>query len=222
MFQSNNVSQRFCQLGGVPSELRQAVDPLATVDGANMRTTSRKRVNSPNLQTRVHPKTPSIGSSEAGGSSSPRGQYSTPLDESEGEDSDNGSNAACPSRRMPLGKIAPHVALRRIQRCVARMSVKMATALPMVRKPVLKARISKWLMDTGSGLDLVSKSDVRNMKHMVVASENPVMLATANGVTTVDEEIALRVEALDETIKPFVLESTPSVLTVGWRCMELG
>ena len=48
------------------------------------------------------------------------------------------------------------------------------------------------------------------------------MLATANGVTSVDDEIALRVEALDETIKPFVLESTPSVLTVGWRCMELG
>ena len=98
----------------------------------------------------------------------------------------------------------------------------MATALPMVRKPVLEARISKWLMDTGSGLDLVSKSDVRNMKHMVVSSENPVMLATANGITSVDQEIALRVEALDETIKPFVLESTPSVLTVGWRCMELG
>ena len=92
----------------------------------------------------------------------------------------------------------------------------------MVRKPVIEARISRWLMDTGSGLDLVSKSDVRNMKHMIVASENPVMLATANGVTSVDEEIALRVEALDETIKPFVLESTPSVLTVGWRCMELG
>ena len=64
-------------------------------------------------------------------------------------------------------------------------------------------------------LRLGLEADVRNMTHMVVASELPVLLSTANGETSVDTEIVLRVKELDEVIKPYVLESTPSVLPVG-------
>ena len=181
MFSANGVSKRYYHIGDVPSELQLAVDPPATVKGKDTRVGSRERFTT-HRKTRGQPKPPCTGSTSAGGTSTPRGQYSPSrqLDDSDEANSDCNAGPVIRSRRMPLGKIAPHVALQRIQRCVARTSVKLATALPMVRKPVIEARISRWLMDTGSGLDLVSKSDVRNMKHMVVASENPVMLATAN------------------------------------------
>jgi hypothetical protein len=60
------------------------------------------------------------------------------------------------------------------------------------------------------------------MKHLVVSSENPLQFWTANGLSTVDHEIRLTVEALGEEIKPYVVPSTPAVLSIGWRCLELG
>ena len=45
---------------------------------------------------------------------------------------------------------------------------------------------------------------------------------TANGMTCVEQEVPLYISELDEQRVPFVLNSTPDVLTMGRRCMEDG
>jgi hypothetical protein len=46
-------------------------------------------------------------------------------------------------------------------------------AFPARRRHPIEAKISHWVMDTGSAIDLVSAPDIAPMKHLVVSSENP-------------------------------------------------
>ena len=48
------------------------------------------------------------------------------------------------------------------------------------------------------------------------------MFQTANGCTPGTECIELFIEELGETVEPYVLASSPSLLSVGRRCQELG
>ena len=48
------------------------------------------------------------------------------------------------------------------------------------------------------------------------------MFNTANGNTDATEDILLRVDELDEDIEPYVLASTPAVLSIGRRCTDHG
>ena len=69
---------------------------------------------------------------------------------------------------------------------------------------------SKWLMDTGCGFDFVSRSDIpRSLESLVTERQSPVVLRTANGVTSVTQEATLQVTPLLEVVKPLLLESTP-------------
>jgi hypothetical protein len=81
----------------------------------------------------------------------------------------------------------------------------------------------RWLVDTGSAFDLVGRKDVPEA-HLSAAepARRPIQLKTANGVTTVDEEIILQCGPLKEHVYPLLLDSTPAVLSVGRRCMEDG
>jgi hypothetical protein len=90
------------------------------------------------------------------------------------------------------------------------------------RRGPIEANIGPWLMDTGSAIDLVSADDFAPMKHLIVSSDAPLQLWTANGFSSVDKEIALEVTLLGEKIKPYVVQSSPAVLSIGWRCLELG
>ena len=67
MFLVNDVSQRFHHLGDVLGELQQTVDPSAIVENKDIGLAPRERANLPDRQTRVHRKTPSIGSTNAVG-----------------------------------------------------------------------------------------------------------------------------------------------------------
>ena len=48
------------------------------------------------------------------------------------------------------------------------------------------------------------------------------MFNTANGDKYATTDILLRVEELDEDVEPYVLDSTPAVLSVGRRCVDFG
>ena len=81
----------------------------------------------------------------------------------------------------------------------------------------------KWLIDTGSGYDLVGRNDVPGWAmDSMLEDSSPIDLHTANGITTVDKTVSLQVMGLMEAVKPLVLQSTPAVLSVGKRCMEEG
>ena len=45
---------------------------------------------------------------------------------------------------------------------------------------------------------------------------------TANGPISADQQIKINVPSLEIEADPYVLPSTPSVLSVGYRCMEQG
>ena len=48
------------------------------------------------------------------------------------------------------------------------------------------------------------------------------MFQTANGSTSTSDVAEIVVDELDETVKPFVLDETPAVLSIGRRCMKTG
>ena len=76
-------------------------------------------------------------------------------------------------------------------------------------------------MDSGTPLDIVDKTAVEEHAHLVKPCE-PVILDTANGESKADRGIDLHVGKLGESITPYVLDSTPNVLSLGRRCVLLG
>jgi hypothetical protein len=84
------------------------------------------------------------------------------------------------------------------------------------------ANVKYWLTDTGCGYDLVSKKHVAKTADRVKRSSNAVTFMTANGKTDAEEDILLHVVELDEDIEPYVMASTPAVLSIGRRCMDFG
>ena len=83
-------------------------------------------------------------------------------------------------------------------------------------------RRTMWLMDTGSGHDLVPQHLVASSSLSVTPPDTAVSLSTANGPTAVESVAQIRVDALDSISEALVLPSTPLVLSVGRRCMEDG
>ena len=86
----------------------------------------------------------------------------------------------------------------------------------------IKAKVNRWIWDTGAGIDIVPAKDVANMSHLITKTATPLPITTANGESSVDKEIWLKLTAFKQIVKPFVLDGSPAVLSVGWRCMELG
>ena len=80
-----------------------------------------------------------------------------------------------------------------------------------------------WLAGTGCPYDLVQTSTLsrinRRQRHPARA---PTELETANGKVTAKTTCAMKIGGLNENIEPYCLESTPDVITLGYRCMEIG
>ena len=68
---------------------------------------------------------------------------------------------------------------------------------------------------------ILSPRETALIKRFVSKAKVPITFHTANGPARTDN-VAMHVRELDENITPYVLENTPPVLTVGYRCMELG
>ena len=45
---------------------------------------------------------------------------------------------------------------------------------------------------------------------------------TANGITETDQKVDLVIDDMKDTISPFVMEESPSVLSIGKRCGDNG
>ena len=78
----------------------------------------------------------------------------------------------------------------------------------------------EWIRDTGSAQDLISERDLEG--HPSRTSENPINIMTANGPSSANQQIKVNVPSLGIEADPYVLPSTPSVLSVGYHCMEQG
>ena len=74
-------------------------------------------------------------------------------------------------------------------------------------------------MDTGCGKDLVAQRHVAQLQRHVYVKD-PFTVNTANGGSTTSERILLSVEPLAMTSEPYIMDSTPPVLSVGARVKD--
>ena len=66
-------------------------------------------------------------------------------------------------------------------------------------------------MDSGTPLDLVDESDVKEYRHLVKPVES-IILDTATGESKANKCIDLHLGPLGEDITPYVLKCTPNAL----------
>ena len=85
-----------------------------------------------------------------------------------------------------------------------------------------KCRPDCWLMDTGSGNDLVCYDLVSEETDRITPDRQTIRFDTAGGPTQSRGQIFVAVEELGEHALAIVLDSTPNVLSVGLRVMEYG
>ena len=83
-------------------------------------------------------------------------------------------------------------------------------------------RVDLWLMDTGSGVDIVDRSSVEPVKERIRPHQDGIVLNTVNGSTPVEEEIDLFLKEFGHQTTAFVMPDTPSILTIGYRCQAMG
>lgn len=117
---------------------------------------------------------------------------------------DNGE----PVNQVFIEEYVPHVPGRYEKKgCV------MCIAVPVEEKD------KKFIIDSGSGHDLIAAKKVGRMD-LPMYDDDVVSFHTANGVTVSTKKVDIGFEAFDEVASLHVLEDTPSVLTMGKRCLE--
>ena len=80
----------------------------------------------------------------------------------------------------------------------------------------------KWLMDTGCAYDLISQKLVGEGPTRPISKSEVITFATANGKVKSCEMALFACEELNTMVEPYVLKETPSVLSIGRRCMDMG
>ena len=85
----------------------------------------------------------------------------------------------------------------------------------------VEERDKKFIMDSGSGHDLIAQKKVDRMDIEMYEDET-VNFHTANGVTSTSKMTDLQFNVFEESVKAHVLEDTPSVLSMGKRCLDQG
>ena len=85
----------------------------------------------------------------------------------------------------------------------------------------VQAKDRRFILDSGSGHDLISarKAERMNLKKRVC---DPIMFHTANGSTATQTEAEIDSGTFDVISQAYVLDDTPSVMSLGKRCMEEG
>ncbi len=82
--------------------------------------------------------------------------------------------------------------------------------------------IKIWLVDTGCGHDLIGKNEVASSGGKCRPAKESLTFNTANGKTVALEQASYQSTELNEEIDAYVLDSTPAVMSVGKRCMNMG
>lgn len=77
-------------------------------------------------------------------------------------------------------------------------------------------------MDTGCGYDPISQRKAKELDLTTYEGDDRMVFMTANGITETKEVAQCSVDSFSQEAKPFVLEQSPAVFSVGTRCMTLG
>jgi hypothetical protein len=83
--------------------------------------------------------------------------------------------------------------------------------------------IRQWLADTCCGHDLVQSSLALSQGGKAfIRLRAPKYLNTANGLTSIHQEMAMCIPQLDEMAEMLCCKNTPSVISIGKCCLEMG
>ena len=95
--------------------------------------------------------------------------------------------------------------------------------LPHFEAPV-NNKVDRWLVDTFCGYDLVSRDQASSMKQWVGQAVKSWSFQTANGNSTTEQVARMTVDEWGGggEVAPYILDSTPAVLSVGYILRELG
>ena len=85
----------------------------------------------------------------------------------------------------------------------------------MATQGIPKSPVRRWLVDTGSAYDLVKRKDVEGLRSLCRDADVDIMFYTAGGKAEGTKVVPMHIETLDEVVEPYILASTPNVLTVG-------
>jgi len=96
-----------------------------------------------------------------------------------------------------------------------------APAKPTPTNDRVPVAVDSWLMDSGTPLDIVNITSIAGHKDKVRDIDR-IVIDTANGHSVADKGIELVVELLGQRILPYVLDSSPNVLSLGRRCVVDG
>lgn len=77
-------------------------------------------------------------------------------------------------------------------------------------------------MDTGRGYDLISQRKAKELNLDTHEGDDRMVFMVANGITETKEVAKCSIDSFNGEAKPFVLEQSPAVFSVGMRCMKLG
>ena len=84
-------------------------------------------------------------------------------------------------------------------------------------------RSIRWLADTGCPIDLVGLNELSvGEQSLVKKTGRTHALQTANGTASTLGSIAADMQDIDEVIDAHVMQNTPSLISIGKRCMEQG
>ena len=91
------------------------------------------------------------------------------------------------------------------------------------KKKVVHATPCKWIIDSGAGLDTVSRKDLSRLGGAEIKqAAKPLNLRTAGGEVRADKAAVVEVERQCMKTEVTVLDDCPSVLRLGRMCMEEG
>jgi hypothetical protein len=88
----------------------------------------------------------------------------------------------------------------------------------------IQKELMRWIVDSGSGFDLISgQSLTKDDRRMITKTDYPCRMATANGITTADEQLSVHVNGINSAVDAVILDNSPcNVLSLGKLCMEKG
>ena len=92
--------------------------------------------------------------------------------------------------------------------------------MPAMPGPQVRIR---WLADTGCPFDLVGMHDIPTQDQCHIKTGRVQhSLQTVNGVAGARGRVDATVESPDEDDKAFVMGTTPSIISIGRRCVDFG
>ena len=78
----------------------------------------------------------------------------------------------------------------------------------------------RWIADTGSAQDLLTRNDIPD--EFQYRPDRPIAIITANGHSSSALQAKVYNDTLGCKFDPYLLESTPPVMSVGVRCVDQG